>query len=299
MKHKACIQILSSRSNCLKDCLHSIHQKYNYRYDYPVFVHYFDDIYDSLEYRKEIHEKISPNIHFISIPYQTPDHIEEKDLFYNRKDLWYAREKFSIERKGYLHMCHFISNMYGYPKTQLHNYDYIMVYDDESGYSKELPYDPVEILSHRSEDLGALWLGQRLKEGLPHQGHLDTKVGLWEFTRNFMIENSIEPQTQILKNLMVDENAEWNFHFLPWVDTYVIKTKMFETELWKKWIKAVNASGGIYRFRWGDNEIYSLFYLMYDSNFVYDFKAVEEGYHKQDLFRKLQDIAPNIKHVER
>jgi len=296
MKYNACIQILSSRQECLKRCLLSIHQKYNYRYNYPVYVHYFDDIYDSEKYRSYVHENISANIYFVPVLYRTPKHIVESDLFYN-KNLWYAKTRFSIRRKGYLHMCHFINNMYKYPGTRLHEYDYIMVYDDEAGYEKELPYDPVEILSKRSEDMGALIVGQRLKDGKPHQGHLDTRVGLWEFTKKFLLENGIEPKSQLLKNLMIDENAEKNFHYLPWADTYVIKTKMFEIDLWKKWITAVNENGGVYKYRWGDNEIMSIFYLIYDDKLIYNFKAVEEGYYNQGMFRETDVIAPNVKNV--
>ena len=116
-KYNACINILSSRTRCIKLCIKSLWDNYNYRYDYPVYVYYFDDIYDSEEFRKEIRESTSQNVHFISIPYETPAHIPQEELFYNRKDLWYARTQFPISRKGYLHMCHFMSNFYGFPVT--------------------------------------------------------------------------------------------------------------------------------------------------------------------------------------
>lgn len=297
MGYNACIVILSSRHKCLEYCLRTLYKHYNNKYDYPVYVHYFDDIYDDEGYRKKIHDNISSNIHFISVPYKTPSHIEERELFYNRKDLHYARKKFSIKRKGYLHMCNFTSNMYGYENTHIHEYDYVMTYDDESGYVKDLPYDPVDIMANREEDMGALISGQRLKNGAPHQGHLDTRFGLWVFTKKFLKDNNIEPKFPALKKLMKDPDAEYNFHFLPWSDSYVIKTKMFETEIYKKWTDAVNENGGIYKGRWGDNEIVSLFYMIYDKNGVYNLKTVEDGYHNQGLFRKLQSKAPSVKNT--
>jgi len=63
-KPNACIAIISSRTRCLRACLESLYQGYNSQHDYPVYVLYFDDIYDSQEYRDEVHENISPNIHF-------------------------------------------------------------------------------------------------------------------------------------------------------------------------------------------------------------------------------------------
>jgi len=298
MKHNACIHIISSRDKCLEHCLKSLYDYYNYKYDYPVYVYYFDDIYDSPEYHKRIHGNISNNIHFISIPYKTPEHIPESKLYYNRKNLWYVKNNFSINRKGYLHMCNFWSNFYSYPNTEYEKYDYAMSFDDESGYIKEMPYDPFEIMANRSEDIGALIAGQRLRDGKPHQGHLDTRINLWQFTKEFLIKNNIKPKSKLLQDLLNDDNDEWNFHYLPWADSYVIKLKIFKTDLWRKWIAAVNQSGGIYKYRWGDNEIISLFYLIYDDRPIYNLRTVEEGYHNQGLFRKLQDIAPNIKNVE-
>lgn len=298
MKFNACITLLSSRTKCLKKCLESIHKFYNHRYNYPVHVYYFDDIYDSPAYRKMIHDSISPNIHFTQIPYKTPAHIKEQELYYNRKELWYVNKSFSIKRKGYLHMSHYRSNMYGYPNTLLHNYDYVIVYDDESGHVKELPYNPIEVMAGRPEDMGALFYGQKLKDGKPHQGHKDTRIGLWNFMENFFKENGIVPKSQLLKDLLKDKDAELHLHYLPWANTYVIKTKMFKTELWKKWIAAVNENGGLYKFRWTDLEIISLFYLIYDDKPIYNFKAIEEGYLDWGLFRNLQNIAPSVKHPE-
>jgi len=283
----------------LFECLRSIHRFYNERYGYPVFVYYFDDIYDSRKYRDKVHREIGPHIHFISVPYKTPKHIREEDLFYNRRNLWYARRKFPRSRKGYLHMCNFKFNMYGYPNTRLHEYDYVMTFDDEAGHVRKLPYDPVKVMAGREEDMGALIVGRRLKNGSPHQGHLDTRVGLWKFVRRFIVNQGVQPKSPLLRVLLTHPNGEWNFHFLPWAGTYVVKTRMFRSDLWAKWIQAVNESGGIYKFRWGDNELLSLFYLMYDDKPIHNFKAVEKGYHDQGLFRKKQNIAPGVKDLDR
>jgi len=292
-KIKACICIVSSRKRCIKLCLESLWKNFNFKYDYSVYVHYFDDIYDDLSLRDDIRSTCPQNVIFKSVPYKTPSFLKEEELFYNRKNLQYARS-FGIRRKGYLHMCHLTSNMYGYENTHLHEYDYIMTHDDESGYDKELPYNPFEIMSKRDDMMGAFKVGQRLRNGSPHQGHLDTRVDLWSLTRKFLKENHITPKNEKLRELLNDENSEWNFHFLDWCDTYVIKSEMFESELWKKWINCINASGGIYKYRWGDNEVISLFANIIQEE-IYNFNAVDEGYHNQGKFRSIQDIAPGVK----
>ncbi len=292
---KACINLLSSRKKCLPRFLQSLFTYYNYKHNYPVYVYYFDTVYEDVDFRKRVWDTISKNIYFRRIDYNTPKHISKKELFYNRTNLWYVKKAFSIARKGYLHMCHFIVNCYNYPNTEFKNYDYIAFYDDESGYIKELPYDPFEFMSKRTESMGALIVGQRLKNGKPHQGHLDTRINLWQFTKNFLLVNNITPKSRLLQNLLEDNKAEENFHFLPWADSYIMKTSMFRSILWKKWVAAINSAGGIYKYRWGDNELYSLFYLIYDNKPIYNLKVVEKGYHNQGLYRHLHDIAPSIK----
>ena len=299
MKYNACIQILSSRTKCLEKYLRTLYKFYNNKYDYPVYIYYFDDIYDSPGYRKKIHEGISPNIHFISIPYKTPEHIKEQDLFYNNKKLWYARTRFSIARKGYLHMCHFYNNLYKYPNTKFHEYDYVMCNDDDMGYVKELPNDPIEVMANRAEDIGSCNISRPLKNHKISQGHLDTRFGLWSFAKSFIVENDIEPKSQELKDLLLDPKGEVNFHFLPWGCAYVFKPKIFENDLWKKWISAVNKNGGIYKYRWGDMEIIGLFYYMYSSKPIYDLRYKKDGYLVSGLFKTIEPNAPNIKHPER
>ena len=188
--------------------------------------------------------------------------------------------------------------MYGYESTHIEKYDYVMTHDDESGYDEPVPYNPFEVLEDQGYDIGAFFVGQRLKEGAPHQGHLDTRTGLWDFTKRFLIENDVTPKSKTLRALLTDPSAEYNFHFLEWCDTYVIKNHVFQTEMWKKWIGAVNDSGGIYKYRWGDNEIVSLFAHMIQDK-IYNFEAVSNGIHNQGKFRHLQDYAPGVKDLKR
>ena len=114
-------------------------------------------------------KNVSENIHFIKVPYKTPEFLDEKELFYNRRDLEYVRQRFSINRKGYLHMSNYFNNFYGYPNTQFEKYDYTLSIDDESKFLKEVPYDFFEVLSGRQELAGAIKV-THAKDKPPHQG---------------------------------------------------------------------------------------------------------------------------------
>ena len=205
-KLKACIAIISSRKQCIGQCLKSLWDNYNCEHDYPVYVHYFDDIYDSEEFRKEIADSCPQRVTFQSIPYNTPSFLKESELFYNRRDLWYVRNSFPIGRKGYLHMCHFTSNMYGYEDTNLHEYDYVMTIDDESMFVEKMPYDPFQVMKERPELMGAMKIyDPKVKE--PHQGNFDTRVNLWKFIQGYIKHYEIEPASKFMRDLLEDERS--------------------------------------------------------------------------------------------
>jgi len=294
MKYNGCVNILSSRYKCLPHCLKSLWDKWNHRYNYPVYIHYFDDVYDSQRYRELMWKNVSENIHFRKVPYETPSFIKEEELFYNRRDLWYVRASFSIARKGYLHMCHFYNNLYGYPNTEFEKYDYILSVDDESKFTKEVPYDFFEVLSNREELAGALKVTHAVDKP-PHQGNFDCRVGQWEHIKNYIKKYQISPKSEFIKNLLVDPKADINYHKKSSADSYVFKTELFRTKEWQHWNKELNEAGGIYKYRWGDDELNYLFFLVHHDYPVYDFKTVIEGYHDQGGFRHLQDYAPGVK----
>jgi hypothetical protein len=292
---KACISVISSRTRCLKPCLESLWKHYNNKHNYPVYVYYFDDIYDSEDTRADIISTCEQNVIFQRIEYNTPKHIAEEELFYNRKHLWYVYTgRFGPHRKGYLHMCHFMSNAYGYPDTHFHEYEYNISIDDESMFVKDVPYDFPDVISDREDDMGAMKVTRWVKKQ-PHQGNFDCRVGLWDFIKDYLNKYNLEPKGQFLKDLLTDPEADKNFHFYPMCDSYCIKTKMFQSNEWKQWIDEINASGGIYKYRWGDNDVISLFYHIYYDQFVYDYGTVDEGYHNQGALRHVQDYAPSIK----
>lgn len=291
---KACISYISSRKRCIEQSVKALWNNFNYKYRYPVYIHYFDDIYDSENLRKQIVGNTNQNIIFRQITYKTPEFLKEEELFYNRSDIWYSKTQFPPSRKGYLHMCHFNSNFYGYPNTDFEQYDYCMSVDDESMFVKEMPYNPFEIMSNRPEDLGALKItDQTIKK--PHRGCLETRINLWDFIQNYIKQHNVIPTSDFIQNLLIDPNSDANFHLFPCADSYVYKLKVFETPEWKQWINAVNEYGGIYKYRWGDNEIHSLFNLIHSKYRIYDLKTVDDGYHSQNALRHIQDYAPGVK----
>ena len=86
MKNNAAIYMLSSRVLILEQCLLNLYKNWNNKYDYPVYIHYFDNIY-SKEFINKIKNNISKKIFFYQIDYKVPEHIDEKELFYNKVEI--------------------------------------------------------------------------------------------------------------------------------------------------------------------------------------------------------------------
>ena len=160
----ACIVIISSRKKCLYKSLQSLWKYFNYKNNYPVYIYYFDNIYDSWFFRRRVKKNISEKIFFRKIPYRTPTFLKEEELFYNRTYLEYVKNSFPIKRKGYLHMCNFTVNMYKYPNTDLHKYDYVMTHDDEAGYLRQMQEDPFNTINKSNNYFIAYEVGKRLKD---------------------------------------------------------------------------------------------------------------------------------------
>lgn len=297
-KINACINILSSRNKCLPSCLKSIQDYWNHKYNYPVYVHYFDNIYDDINYRKAIHENISENIHFISVPYKTPEFLKESEMFYSRKNIPYVKNGFPRSRKGYLHMSNFYNNLYMYPNTKLHEHEYILSVDDESVFLKEVPYDFFEELSKMENEMaGAIKVTYpHIKK--PHQGNFQTRIGMMQHVIDYVNTFKINSDSEFIKNIAANKDEKYFHENFIYSDSYIFKVKLFKTEEWKQWNTFLNNSGGVYKFRWGDHELNSLFYQIHFGRHVYDFKTVDQGYHNQSALRGIQDLAPGVKNLE-
>ena len=66
-KLNASIHIISSRVKCIKHCLESLWNNYNSNHNYPVYVYYFDDIYDSLNIQNEIVDQTGQEVVFKTV----------------------------------------------------------------------------------------------------------------------------------------------------------------------------------------------------------------------------------------
>jgi len=291
-EYKACIAMLSSRQKTIKLCLDNIWNNFNKKYNYPVYVYYFDDIYDSKDLRKNICSNVEQKIIFKQVPYKSPENVREEDMFYNKKDNSYARNRFSVHRKGYLHMLNFKCNMLNYENTNFHNYKYVLLLDDEAGFTKEINFDPFQILCDNKVSMGSFYTQERERQ--PSSGQIDTTVGLWDFTKQFIKENDIKITSKHIQNLMKDPNAFVNINRLPIFGMRAIDINFLKDPLWIRWLETINKNGGIYEWRWGDDDIYTLFSLISNTQII-DYNKIEGNCFNTQKFRSIEGYAPTVK----
>ncbi len=290
---RACIFLLSSRTQCLKACLESC---IKYLGDiYPIYVYHFDNIYTH-EFIKDIHDTISKKIYFIQVPYKIPNHIHASELFYNRSYLHYVSSgQFTKRRLGYLHMCYFSSNFWNYQNTKFGEYDYVMQIDDDAGF--EAPVDLVNIfrrLKQNNLEFGSINVTQPRKYGT-HQGCIDTRQNLCQFVKDYCRTNNIIPKQEWLRKMVEYDFGDNYFHNnLINCDSNVYKLSLFERPEVKHFVEKVNEYGGQYKYRWGDNEITTLIHELFIEADVLDFKLVQKRAYNPGLFGCIQRKAPSV-----
>ena len=140
-KYNAGIIILVARTQILKKTLKLFYENWNYKYDYPVYLHTFGKII-SKKQMKEINDNISKNIYLKEVDYGVPENIKESELFYNRTYNDYVKNRFPKKRIGYLHVLRFSTNITTFGEKgcfskEMEKFDYILKFDDESWFKKK------------------------------------------------------------------------------------------------------------------------------------------------------------------
>ena len=268
-KYNAAIYMLSSRKENLFECLFSLQENWNNKYNYPVYVHYFDKIYDDKDFQDNI-KKINPEIYFIKVDYQIPDFINYNELFFNRNYLSYVKNSFSIDRIGYLHMEYFVSDIYnfgnvGLGSAELKKYDFLMRIDDDIIFQKNINFDLFSASEGFPISTGFTW-SSSVEDLESDSQQIEVRENLFFFIKKYVKENKIDILNQDLLKA-VNENKETLMHTLDWSagNLNIYDMKYFNNHTFKNYISQVNKFGGAYKHRWGDQEVLGLYnYIHYD-----------------------------------
>ena len=266
LKPNAVIWYMASRP-CLKDNLKLLYQNFNGQYKYPVLVTTFGKQYSD-RYIKKIHEEIDEGIKFIELSKpEVPNHIKEEELFYNRKEIEYVRKSFPKSRIGYLHTNHFVGGqIMNHPEMK--QYNYVLKMDDDTFIIKKIDFDLFQFM----ENNGYKFASSDLKK-YDGERQKNCQIGLRDLAKKYLKDNNINPVNKIA----LTDNGDWD-SVCPY-DPSIWDLRIFRNENWNTWWRAVEDSGGIYKYRWGDLEFHSLYLAMYYSgNVWYNFDFYNKGF---------------------
>ena len=292
MKNNAAIYLLSSRTLLLEQCLNNLFKNWNNQFNYPVYVHYFDDIYDK-KYIEKIKNKISNKIFFHQIEYKVPDHINEKDLFYNKKYIPYVKNSFPKKRLGYLHGERFWLNLTSYGEhgclvKELEKFDFLMRIDDDSNFKGKINFDLFDIL--KSNPIATAYTDNKFSDRVR-----DTRLGLFEFYTSYLKKYKYSPKNQLLKKA-IDVNDESIMHSLPWTagNCNLYNIIEFKKAPWDEYLSELNNYGGHYKHRWGDLETIGLFCFTHFEKNPHDFNLKNKGLYDDKFPSSLSSYAPGV-----
>ena len=192
---KICVHLISSRTKCLKLCLESFFKHFNNKMKYPIYIYHFDDIYTE-EIKNDIKNTFNDEnanlIHFQEIPYNLPDGLNYKDIYFVKKK--------QPKRIGYHHMCKYMSNYYGYPNTHFENFDIGFNFDDDSLWIKDFPIEKIQSF-YTNNNYNILCFNS-YKYDKNHRSR-DVRKGLTQFVIQYCIETNITPCKDWIKELLI------------------------------------------------------------------------------------------------
>ena len=264
---KACIFLISARKEVLKESLSYLDKNYNNIYNHDIIIFYHGEKYDDNNFRKLI-SNINPKTKYIfhKLEYKLPNNVNEKELFYNRKNIKYVINCFPKEREGYLHANYFWNNFMNY--NELEKYDYLIRIDDDSWFKNKIEFNLFEELNKQNKLCGTGYSWNHV-----HHRVLDTRVNFYKWTQDYVKKYNIKVKNKNLEkylnegenDIIDDRKCNRNFHSMKMLsgNFNIYNRKMFDTTEWKQYNKEFNDYAGGFKYRWGDCEIISLFYYIH------------------------------------
>ena len=256
--HNAAIIILAARIPLLEKVLNKLYYNWNINFNYPLYIHTFGKLISEKK-QQEIKKKFKNQIFFCEVNPAYPDHIPEKELYYNRTYLNYVNKAFPKKRSGYLHMCYFKTNITkfgnkGCLDVRLQKYDKLMFYDDDNELKVKIDYDLFDLSSDYPIVTG--FLTKRSGD----QEMKDVTENLWLFYSKFIKDNNINPKNKILRDAIKtdDSNAIYDLAYTSGAFE-IFNLKLINNNFWNLYLDQANKFGGNYKYRWGDMQVTNLF----------------------------------------
>ena len=248
--------------------------------DLKIYAYSFRDSF-SPKIKKQLESQIN-NFELKYIPKIIPNHISEKDLYSNKKNIDYVRKSFPKSRVNYLHMCHFMSD----PSLiqDVLKYYLKIQFDDDSWFHKYPNISLDNILNDKKKEI---FTGNTFS--YPYEKAKKTTEQLFETVKNFCTKYDITPKNKLLRTA-IKKNNEKLFYELKYAsgNFNIYKTNFFTNKSWYKYILHMKEAGGMFKHRWGDHEVIGIYGYLFYKDPIEDLNLIEKGIfeHKPSFFIK-------------
>ena len=260
-QQKGIFYLLAGRNSVLES-VSSFYKNYDYSGEYKLIVFYFNqnlnhDIIDKLK-------SINTQVHLESIKTSIPSNLNEEDLYYNRKYLKYVDTSFKKNRIEFLHMCNFLFNIFN--RDIFQNINFALRWDDDGLFKNKIKMDYFNVLNkgNKKAITGKLTSGSKIH-------NFETRINLFKTLTNYLKHFDIKPKCELISDIYkkfynseTSFISEYLFHKTQFMSDFnVYDLSIFKNDHWKNWNNYINQSGGIYKYRWGENELITLFILIH------------------------------------
>lgn len=255
MTKNCCIFLISGRKDFLHKCLFDLDRYFNKKFNYPIFIFYHGHIYNNLKFREYIESINNKTTYkFIKLKKTLPPNIKKSELFWHLNNPYAKKFK---GREGYLHAVNFLSNFMNY--KVLKKFDYLIRIDDDSWFKGPLKNDLINELKKKNSLSGTAYTWSRFTKNT-----LNTRLYLFSWIKEYIEDNKIFVKDKKLRDSLNGNIDNKSFHSLEMkCDFNIYNRKIFESESWKKYNDEFNKFGGIFKYRWGDCELLSLYSYIY------------------------------------
>lgn len=226
-----------------------LHKHFNRKFNYDVVLFHEGNI---TQEQQNILNGDIPNLKFVDI--SEVCFSVTKQIKKNRVEYEKVRERDQVNL-GYMHMCRF----YCYKMFKfLKHYEYIMRMDEDIFLKTEIKIDLYKFMKENKLHIG---YGRRRVDG-----HKLTKNTFFNFVRDYVRDKNININCEM--NEIDNRNFYNNF--------CILYTRFWFKPAVRKYLKHVDSSCGIYKYRWGDSPVQATALRLFsDSTKWYKFTEFE------------------------
>jgi hypothetical protein len=195
-------------------------------------------------------------LHFIEIEFDIPKHLRPPNRPAPPPRVAHCSPNSSTI--GYRHMIMFHSTwIHRYLFNPAHGYsdvEFILRLDDDSSFSSPIGYDIFKMMEKNNLSYGFV---------TSVQDDPDCVRGLWNFTWDFLRNASNSLSKYRISEANLDYFRDhWPEGSVIYNNFELSSAKIWKTPLWNDFMSAVNENGGVYRDRWGDAPLHTIYLLL-------------------------------------